>query len=60
MSGAFPISTSKFSTLGIKSIQPTLISKSISGKNYQEQLMHKDGHLLFLLLHQLGQLLMEN
>ena len=32
MSGAFPISTSKFSTLGIKSIQPTLISKSISGK----------------------------
>ena len=32
MSGAFPISTSKFSTMGIKSIQPTLISKSISGK----------------------------
>ena len=32
MSGAFPISTSKFETLGIKSIQPTLISKSISGK----------------------------
>ena len=32
MSGAFPISSSKFSTLGIKSIQPTLISKSISGK----------------------------
>ena len=32
MSGAFPISSSKFETLGIKSIQPTLISKSISGK----------------------------
>tara|TARA_B100001964_G_scaffold109486_1_gene122429 strand:+ start:957 stop:1565 length:609 start_codon:yes stop_codon:yes gene_type:complete len=32
MSGAFPISTSKFSTMGIQSIQPTLISKSISGK----------------------------
>ena len=49
MSGAFPISTSKFSTLGFSSIQPTIISKSISGKNYQERLMHKDGHLLFLL-----------
>ena len=49
MSGAFPISTSKFSTMGIQSIQPTLISKSISGKNYQERLMHNDGHLLFLL-----------
>ena len=32
MSGAFPISTSKFQTLGIKSIQNTIISKSISGK----------------------------
>ena len=32
MSGAFPISNSKFETLGIKSIQPTIISKSISGK----------------------------
>ncbi len=32
MSGAFPISTSKFETLGIQSIQPTIISKSISGK----------------------------
>ena len=32
MSGAFPIATSKFETLGISSIQPTLISKSISGK----------------------------
>ena len=32
MSGAFPISSSKFETMGIKSIQPTLISKSISGK----------------------------
>ena len=32
MSGAFPISTSKFQTMGIQSIQPTIISKSISGK----------------------------
>jgi len=32
MSGAFPISTSKFETLGIQSIQNTIISKSISGK----------------------------
>ncbi len=32
MSGAFPISTSKFQTLGIQSIQNTIISKSISGK----------------------------
>ena len=32
MSGAFPISTSKFETLGIQSIQSTIISKSISGK----------------------------
>jgi hypothetical protein len=32
MSGAFPISSSKFETMGIQSIQPTLISKSISGK----------------------------
>ena len=32
MSGAFPISTAKFNTFGIRSIQPTIISKSISGK----------------------------
>ena len=32
MSGAFPISSSKFETMGIKSIQSTIISKSISGK----------------------------
>ena len=32
MSGAFPISSSKFETMGIQSIQPTLISKSLSGK----------------------------
>jgi hypothetical protein len=37
MSGAFPISTSKFQTLGIKSIQNTLISKSISGKKLARQ-----------------------
>ena len=32
MSGAFPIASSKFETMGIKSIQSTIISKSISGK----------------------------
>ena len=37
MSGAFPISTSKFQTLGIKSIQNTIISKSISGKKLARQ-----------------------
>ena len=37
MSGAFPISTSKFETLGIKSIQNTIISKSISGKKLARQ-----------------------
>ena len=37
MSGAFPISTSKFQTLGIKSVQNTIISKSISGKKLARQ-----------------------
>ena len=32
MAGAFPISTAKFGTLGIKSIQNTIISKTVSGK----------------------------
>ena len=32
MSGAFPIATSKFETMGIKSIQNTIVSKSINGK----------------------------
>ena len=38
MSGAFPISTAKFGTLGIKSIQNTIISKSISGKRLVRQI----------------------
>ena len=38
MSGAFPISNSKFSTMGIKSIQKTLISKSDSGKKLARQI----------------------
>ncbi|HSG30599.1 MAG TPA: hypothetical protein VLB82_03540 [Thermodesulfobacteriota bacterium] len=38
MSGAFPISTSKFSTMGIKSIQTTIISKSTSGKKLARQI----------------------
>jgi hypothetical protein len=38
MSGAFPISTAKFRTLGIKSIQNTIISKSVSGKRLVRQI----------------------
>ena len=38
MSGAFPISTAKFRTLGIKSIQSTIISKSVSGKKLARQI----------------------
>ena len=37
MSGAFPISSAKFETLGIKSIQNTIISKSDSGKRLARQ-----------------------
>jgi len=37
MSGAFPISTSKFQTLGIKSVQNTIVSKSLSGKKLSRQ-----------------------
>src|SRR6056300_1680829 len=38
MSGAFPISTAKFQSLGIKSIQNTIISKSVSGKKLARQI----------------------
>ena len=38
MSGAFPISSSKFSTMGIKSMQTTIISKSDSGKRLARQI----------------------
>jgi hypothetical protein len=38
MSGAFPISTAKFGTLGIKSIQNTIISQSVSGKRLVRQI----------------------
>ena len=38
MSGAFPISSAKFSTMGIKSIQTTIISKSDSGKRLARQI----------------------
>ena len=38
MSGAFPISNSKFSTMGIKSSQNTLLSKSVSGKKLARQI----------------------
>ena len=38
MSGAFPISSSAFSTMGIKSIQNTIVSKSDSGKKLARQI----------------------
>ena len=38
MAGAFPISTAKFETMGIRSIQNTIISKSISGKKLARQI----------------------
>ena len=38
MSGAFPISNSKFQTMGIRSIQNTIISKSQSGKKLARQI----------------------
>ena len=38
MSGAFPISTAKFESLGIKSIQNTIISKTLSGKKLARQI----------------------
>jgi len=38
MSGAFPISNAKFSTMGIRSIQNTIISKSDSGKKLSRQI----------------------
>ena len=37
MSGAFPISSSKFETMNFKSIQNTIISKSDSGKRLARQ-----------------------
>tara|TARA_R100001440_G_scaffold44339_1_gene64096 strand:- start:5024 stop:5644 length:621 start_codon:yes stop_codon:yes gene_type:complete len=38
MSGAFPISNSKFQVASIKTIQKTLISKSINGKKLSRQI----------------------
>ena len=38
MSGSFPISTAQFETMGIKSIQNTIISKSQSGKKLARQI----------------------
>jgi len=38
MAGAFPISTAKFQSLGIKSIQNTIISKTVSGKKLSRQI----------------------
>lgn len=38
MAGAFPISSANFETLGIKSIQKTLISESASGKKLVRQI----------------------
>jgi len=38
MAGVFPIANSKFQTLGIKSVQKTLLSKSASGKRFARQI----------------------
>ena len=38
MSGSFPISSSAFSTMGIKSIQNTIVSKTQSGKHLSRQI----------------------
>jgi len=38
MAGVFPISNSQFQTLGIRSIQKTLLSKSASGKRFARQI----------------------
>jgi hypothetical protein len=38
MAGSFPISTAKFESLGIKSIQNTIISKTVSGKKLARQI----------------------
>jgi len=38
MAGSFPISTAKFESLGIRSIQNTIISKTISGKKLARQI----------------------
>jgi len=38
MAGTFPISNAKFESLGIKSIQNTIISKTVSGKKLARQI----------------------
>jgi len=38
MAGSFPISTANFESLGIKSIQNTIISKTVSGKKLARQI----------------------
>ena len=38
MAGAFPISSSSFETMGIRSNQDTILSKSISGKKLVRQI----------------------
>ena len=38
MSGAFPISSAAFETMGIQSKQNTIISKSLSGKKLSRQI----------------------
>ena len=41
MSGTFPISSSSFETMGIKSLQDTIISKSLSGKKLSRQIQNQ-------------------
>ena len=41
MSGTFPLSSASFETMGIKSIQNTIISKSLSGKKLSRQIQNQ-------------------
>ena len=50
MAGAFPIATAKFETMGISSIQSTIISKSINGKKLSRTIQEKKILQLFLLM----------
>ena len=43
MSGAFPISSAAFETMGIQSKQNTIISKSLSGKKLSRQIDNQRG-----------------
>ena len=60
MSGAFPISTAKFETLGIQSQQSTLISKSMSGKKLTRQIQDQRFGFTARIITAKDQMFMEN